>query len=188
MQIHTVYVYVTVTFWSGDPRFDTRLGYRFSWIAFVVVSLSLSRPKPTSIYLSMYGSAVLLLDLGRFFSFLLLYTFGRTPWTGDQSVARPLPTQRTTQTQNKLIQTSMPWLGLEPTIQAFERPKMVHALDRAATVIRENWHSIRSMLSPPPSKILTHSYIVIIFPTNSAPYNLSLEMPRYIHLRKGMWY
>jgi hypothetical protein len=30
-----------------------------------------------------------LLDLGRFFSFLILYIVGRTPWTGDQSVARP---------------------------------------------------------------------------------------------------
>jgi hypothetical protein len=35
------------------------------------------------------------------FSFLILYTVGRTPWTGDQPVARPLPTHTTTQTQNK---------------------------------------------------------------------------------------
>jgi hypothetical protein len=35
------------------------------------------------------------------FSFLTLYTVGRTPWMGDQPVARPLPTHRTTQTQNK---------------------------------------------------------------------------------------
>jgi hypothetical protein len=41
------------------------------------------------------------LDLGRFFSFLILYTAGKTPWVGDQSVARQLPTHRTTQTQNK---------------------------------------------------------------------------------------
>jgi hypothetical protein len=37
-----------------------------------------------------------LLSLGRFFSFLIPYTVGRTPWTGDQPVARPLPTHRTT--------------------------------------------------------------------------------------------
>jgi hypothetical protein len=37
-----------------------------------------------------------LLDIGRFFSFLILHTIGRTPWTGDQPVARPL--HRTTQT------------------------------------------------------------------------------------------
>jgi hypothetical protein len=47
-----------------------------------------------SIYLWLYGS------------FLILYTVGRTPWTGDQPVARPLPTHRTTQTQ-KLTQTSI---------------------------------------------------------------------------------
>jgi hypothetical protein len=29
------------------------------------------------------------------------YTDGRTPWTSDQPVARPLPTHGTTQTQNK---------------------------------------------------------------------------------------
>jgi hypothetical protein len=31
----------------------------------------------------------------------LFYVEGRTPWTNDQPVARPLPTQRTIQTQNK---------------------------------------------------------------------------------------
>jgi hypothetical protein len=38
----------------------------------------------------------------------LFYADGRTPWTSDQPVARPLPIHRTTQTQNKGIQTSMP--------------------------------------------------------------------------------
>jgi hypothetical protein len=47
-------------------------------------------------------------DLDRFFRFLILYIVGRTPWTGDQPVARPLPTHRRTQTQNKCTQTSMP--------------------------------------------------------------------------------
>jgi hypothetical protein len=49
---------------------------------------------------------------------------------GNQLVARPLPTHRTTQ-------TSMPRVGFEPTIPVFERAKTVHALDRAATVIGE---------------------------------------------------
>jgi hypothetical protein len=31
------------------------------------------------------------------FQFLNLYTVGRTPWTVDQPIARPLPTHRTTQ-------------------------------------------------------------------------------------------
>jgi hypothetical protein len=39
--------------------------------------------------------------LGRFFSFLILYTVGRTPWTVNQPVARPLATHRTTRAQNK---------------------------------------------------------------------------------------
>jgi hypothetical protein len=49
-------------------------------------------------------------------SFLIFYTVGRTPWMGDQPVARPLPTHRTTQTQNKRTHThpcfkwdSNPW-------------------------------------------------------------------------------
>jgi hypothetical protein len=74
-------------------------------------------------------------------SFLILYTISRTPWTGDQPVATPLPTHRTTQTQNKRTQTSIPWLGFEPTIPAFERAKTVHALDRAATVIGDIWQT-----------------------------------------------
>jgi hypothetical protein len=96
-------------------------------------------PSQKSIYLSIYlsscWSTVILLDLGHFFSFLILYTVGTTPWTGDQPVARHLPTYRTTQTQNKRKQTPLPWVGFEPTIPAFERAKPVHALDCAATVI-----------------------------------------------------
>jgi hypothetical protein len=34
-----------------------------------------------------------------YFSFLILYTIGRTPWTGDKPLARPPPTHRTTQTE-----------------------------------------------------------------------------------------
>jgi hypothetical protein len=40
------------------------------------------------------------------FSVLNLYKVGRTPWTGDQPVARPPPTHRTTQTKNKHTETS----------------------------------------------------------------------------------
>jgi hypothetical protein len=45
------------------------------------------------------------------FSFLILYIVGMIPWTGDQPVAEPLPIHRTTQTQNKRIQISMPVIG-----------------------------------------------------------------------------
>jgi hypothetical protein len=84
------------------------------------------------IYLWLYSP---LLGLGRFFSFLIFYTVGRAPWTGDQPTARPLPAHRTAQTQNKRTQTYMPQVGLKPMIPVFERPKTVHALGRAATVI-----------------------------------------------------
>jgi hypothetical protein len=65
----------------------------------------------------------------------LSYTVGRTPWRSDQPVARPLPTHRTRQAQNKRTQTSMTQVRFEPTIPAFERAKTAHALDREATVI-----------------------------------------------------
>jgi hypothetical protein len=55
--------------------------------------------------------------------------------TCDQAVARPLPKHRTTQTQNKRTQTFTPQVGFEPTIPVFVREKIVHALDREATVI-----------------------------------------------------
>jgi hypothetical protein len=54
---------------------------------------------------------------------------------GDEPVARPLPTHRITQTQNKRTRTSMPKVGFKPTIPVFERAKTVHALDHPATVI-----------------------------------------------------
>jgi hypothetical protein len=46
-----------------------------------------------SICLKLYSP---LLDLGRFFSFLILYTVSGTPWTRNQHVARPLPTHKRT--------------------------------------------------------------------------------------------
>jgi hypothetical protein len=69
------------------------------------------------------------------FQFLNLYTVGRSPWTRDQLVAWSLPTNGSTQTQNKRTQTSTPRMGFEPTISVFERAKMVHALDREATLL-----------------------------------------------------
>jgi hypothetical protein len=71
---------------------------------------------------------------GSFFGFLILYRVGRTPWTRDQPVWRPLPTHRTAQTQNKRTQTSMPWVEFEPSTSVFERTKRVHSLDCAATL------------------------------------------------------
>jgi hypothetical protein len=63
------------------------------------------------------------------------FTDGRTAWTNDQPVARPLPKHRRTQTQNKHIhQISMPYVGFKPTIPTSERAKTVNVLDRSAIV------------------------------------------------------
>jgi hypothetical protein len=80
-----------------------------------------------SVSLSIYGSTALLLYLGRTFRFLIIYAVGRTPWTGDEPLARPLPTHGTTQTQNKRTQTSTFWVGFESTIPTFEQAKTVSA-------------------------------------------------------------
>jgi hypothetical protein len=72
---------------------------------------------------------------GHFFSFVILYTVGRTPWTEAESATRRLPTHRIAQTQNKHTHKSMPRVLFETTTTLFERAKTVHALDRASTVI-----------------------------------------------------
>jgi hypothetical protein len=56
----------------------------------------------------------------RLFQFLNVYIVGRTLWMGDQPVARPLPIHRTTQTENKPTQISMPRVGFETNIRAGE--------------------------------------------------------------------
>jgi hypothetical protein len=89
----------------------------------------------TEPFVFIYGSTALCWALAAFFRFVIPYTVGRTPWTGDQPVVRPLPIHRTTQTQNKRTQTSMPPVGFELTIPVLERVKSVLALDRAVTVI-----------------------------------------------------
>jgi hypothetical protein len=67
---------------------------------------------------------------GLCFQFPYHFTDGRTPWTSDQLVARPLPKHRTTQTQNKHIHTKHPCLVWDWS----ERAKTVHVLDHSATV------------------------------------------------------
>jgi hypothetical protein len=74
------------------------------------------------------------------------FTDGRTPWTSDQPVARPLPTHRTTQTQNKRTQTSMPRVGFEPTIPASKRATTVHALDRGANVTGQHLYTAQAIV------------------------------------------
>jgi hypothetical protein len=109
------------------------------FFVYLPIYLSIYLSIHPSIHLSIYDSTALS-GLRRLFKFLNLYTVGRTPWTGDQPIARPLPTHRTTQTQNKRIQTSMRRVEFEPTVPAFQRVKIFHALDRAVTLI--SWFSL----------------------------------------------
>jgi hypothetical protein len=62
-----------------------------------------------------------------FFQFSNHTPIGRTPRVGGQPQGRYLHTARK--------QTSMPRIRFEPTDTVFKRAKIVHALDRAATVI-----------------------------------------------------
>jgi hypothetical protein len=108
---------------TQDLRKQYNYWYKFN-ASMSCINLSLFPVAPT---LEHSASVKLFVSL----QFLNPKTVGRTPWTGDQAVARPLLTQ----TQNERRHTSMPWMGYEPTIPVFERAKSVHALNRAATVI-----------------------------------------------------
>jgi hypothetical protein len=96
------------------------------------------------IHLFIHSSMILQPFVGHdyFFSFLILYTAGRT---------RPKA-----QTQKKRTQTSMLRAGFEPTTPVFKRAKTVHTLDCAATVT--------STAHFPNHKynIYPHTYMVII--------------------------
>lgn len=54
---------------------------------------------------------------------LILYTIGRTPWKGDETVARQLPTHRTK------VHTTIPRCAFELAISEFEREKTDHDFD-----------------------------------------------------------
>jgi hypothetical protein len=76
-----------------------------------------------------------LLDLGRFFSFLILYTVGRDSLDGG-SARRKAATCTQIKTNTEWSHTDIDALsGIRTTIPAFERAKTAYALDPAATVI-----------------------------------------------------
>jgi hypothetical protein len=87
------------------------------------------------------------------FSFMIIYTVGRWPWTGYQSIARPLPTHRTTQMM-KRGQTSVPWVGFERTMPVIERAKTVQCL-------RPRGHCDRSSLWPSIYKIKPENHFLL---------------------------
>jgi hypothetical protein len=61
-------------------------------------------------------------------------------------------------------QTTMPWVGFEPAIPAFERVKTVHALDRSATVTGsyECRSPINSITNPNPVSSHTWQYAHVV--------------------------
>jgi hypothetical protein len=91
-----------------------------------------------SVYLWVYSP---LLGLGHFFSFLIFYTVGRTPWTGDQLVVRPLPPQ------NKRIQISMPRMGSHgPSVRAGEPGSCLRPCDHYDPLICVFFYSIINLI------------------------------------------
>jgi hypothetical protein len=121
-------------FWRCQVRISA--GHRPSWFRFSVFPSPLPQNPTILPWLgcdhflpSIHGSTARCCALAAFLVSGSFYTVGRTPWKGDQPVAKALFTHRTTQTQIKL------------TTPVFERAKMVHALDRAATVICSIHHS-----------------------------------------------
>jgi hypothetical protein len=58
-----------------------------------------------------YGSIALCWALADFFSFVILYTVSRTPWTGDRPASRPL-LHIEQHKQNKRTKTYMPRVGV----------------------------------------------------------------------------
>jgi hypothetical protein len=90
---------------------------------------------PVSSSLHYYGSTALCWALVAFFSFVIYAQSVGLLGRGDQSVATPLPTHTTTQTQNNAHRLhTLSGIRTQERTQVFERAKTVHALDRAATV------------------------------------------------------
>jgi hypothetical protein len=83
-------------------------------------------------FLSIYGS-IALVDFRPFFS-VLIYTQSVGLLGREISSSQGLYLHREQHKHNKPTHISMPRVGFEPKIPAFERAKAVHALGRAATV------------------------------------------------------
>jgi hypothetical protein len=55
-------------------------------------------------------------------------------WSARRNASTCTQTQKNAHTHTHTHQTSIPWVGFEPTIPASERAKIVHTWDRSATV------------------------------------------------------
>jgi hypothetical protein len=102
------------------------------------------------------GCTVPLLGPGRYFSIVIQYTVGSTPWTGDQPVARPQPTHRTAQTQNKRTHTYIHASSgngtHDPSVRAGENSSCLRPPWSASYV------TVNQNLSPPPAKLSSEQY------------------------------
>jgi hypothetical protein len=115
---------------------------------------AMTRPVTKSIYLSIYLCTIIpaapTWSIGHqwktsfHFSFLILDN--RKDSLDGDSARRKATNYTGQQTQNKLRQTTMPWVGFEPIIPTFERAKTFHALDRAATVIDKEFIGTTKLL------------------------------------------
>jgi hypothetical protein len=79
-----------------------------------------------------------LLDLYRFFSFLIFHTVHKTLWKGDQPIARPLPAHtHTVQHRHRINAYRHPCLkwNSNPRSSVLARRERVYASDSAATMI-----------------------------------------------------
>jgi hypothetical protein len=79
-----------------------------------------------SVYLSM-TLQTFLLNLDCFFSILIVYTIGVTPWTENQAVARPVPTQNNIKTEymHTDIHTLSGIRTHDPSVRASERRQIM---------------------------------------------------------------
>jgi hypothetical protein len=80
------------------------------------------------------------------FQFVNLYTVGRTPWTGDQPVARSLPAH-TGQHKHKINAHRHPCLKWDsnPRSQCLSGRRQVHGLGRPAIVIGTSLFCVRKL-------------------------------------------
>jgi hypothetical protein len=113
-------------------------------------------------------------SLKRFVSLQLLNfsTVSRTPWTGDQPVARPLPAQDNTN-KNKSRQTSMPRVGFEPTTRV--------RADEDSSCLRPRGHCDRQYIYREYKKKWSESKMEVtlikIHGLSSAPYWIESRSP-----------
>jgi phosphotransferase system glucose/maltose/N-acetylglucosamine-specific IIC component len=135
-----------------------REGGREDWFSLIYVIMLFSATFITSelmerfpfswkIYLSMA------LAFGRLFSFVILYTVGRTPWKGDQHDGRPLPTHRTTETQNKRKR--------HPCLEWYSNPRCQRSSERRHFMLASSLQIMKRLLLIHVGRII----FAFLFPT-----------------------